>query len=113
MPILQVFTNIASKSIPSKFPKCATEVIASLTGKKETSVMILVNAGNDGYFGGSDDPFIYAELQSIGGFNDPNKVTGTMTKLFTEHFGVNGNRVYMKLTNPDANQIACDGKLKG
>uniref|UniRef100_A0A915NGN0 Serine hydrolase FSH domain-containing protein n=1 Tax=Meloidogyne floridensis TaxID=298350 RepID=A0A915NGN0_9BILA len=106
------FTNIASKSIPSEFSK-ATKIIANLTGKKEASVMVLVNAGNVGCFGGSNDPFIYAELQSVGGFTDPNKVTGEMTKLFTEHFGVPGSRVYMKLTGPDANQIACDGKLKG
>nr|CAD2136394.1 unnamed protein product [Meloidogyne enterolobii] len=75
MPILQVFTNIASKSIPSEFSQAA-KIIANLTGKKENSVMVLVNAGNVGCFGGSTDPFIYAELQSIGGFTDPNKVTG-------------------------------------
>ena len=39
MPILQVFTNIASKSIPSEFSK-ATKIIANLTGKKEASVMV-------------------------------------------------------------------------
>ena len=129
MPILQIFTNVATKSIPPKFPKCATEFIASLTGKREGSAMVvyiillffiftiflkvLVNAGLFGCFGGSNDPFIFAELQSIGGFTEPNKVTGKMTKLFTEHFGVSGDRIYMKLTNLEANQISCDGKLKG
>ena len=39
MPILQVFTNIASKSIPSEFSKAA-KIIANLTGKKEASVMV-------------------------------------------------------------------------
>ncbi|KAL7070171.1 hypothetical protein ACQ4LE_010583 [Meloidogyne hapla] len=113
MPVLQVFTNISKESVPPKFTKIASENVASLTGKPESYVMVLVNAGNDGYFGGSNDPFIYAELQSIGGFNDPNKVTGTMTKLFTEHFCVNGGRVYMKLTNPDASKFAHNGKTFG
>nr|AYG87738.1 BMIF [Meloidogyne incognita]CAD2202221.1 unnamed protein product [Meloidogyne enterolobii]CAD2204221.1 unnamed protein product [Meloidogyne enterolobii] len=110
MPVLQISTNISTESVPPKFAKIASANIATLTGKPESYVMVLVNAGNVGCFGGSNDPFIYAELQSVGGFTDPNKVTGEMTKLFTEHFGVPGSRVYMKLTGPDADKFAHNGK---
>ena len=67
----------------------------------------------NGCFAGKTEPFIYAELQSIGGFSSPNNVTKPITELFVSQLGVKGPRIYVKLTNPDAANFAHNGQTFG
>lgn len=112
MPVLFINTNVAAP-VPANFVKNASQTVAKLTGKPESYVMVLVNNGLSGSFAGSPDPFIYAELQSIGGFSSNNKVASELTNLFNNQLGVPGNRVYVKLMSPNAGDFAFNGQTFG
>jgi hypothetical protein len=74
---------------------------------------VFINSELAGCFAGKSEPFIYAEIQSIGGFSAPNEVAKAVTSLLSKELGVEGNRIYLKMVNPDAKNFAYNGQTFG
>ncbi|MCW8931673.1 MAG: phenylpyruvate tautomerase MIF-related protein [Gammaproteobacteria bacterium] len=101
MPCLILKTNLSlSNEQQEKFAKSTSEKTASLLGKPESYVMILIEPQITMTMSGTTDPTAYIELKSI---NLPEDKTTELSNELCKHvsdlLGVVTNRIYIEFSN--------------
>ncbi len=97
MPILLVDTNVdLDKAKAVDAAKEFSARAAELLGKPEGFVQAMVNPGKALVMGGSEDPVVYAVLQSIGlPDSECSRLSAGLCKTFEDVLGVPPARTYI------------------
>lgn len=101
MPLLKIQTNIAvSSRDTSGLLKKASSAVASMLGKPESYVMVVIESGLPISFAGSDSPAAYLELKSIGlPGNRTAEFSATLCKLLQAELGLTQERIYIEFAD--------------
>lgn len=110
MPLLQINTNALiddSKSLTSD----ASKLVASMLGKPESYVMIVLNAVTEMSFAGSDEACAHLKLKSLG---IDESATAEYTKQLCEfieaQLGISPGRVYIEFDGPARHMWGWDSR---
>ncbi len=101
MPVLMIQTNATlNQAAKSGFLQQASSTVASMLGKPERYVMVILEHNPDMLFSGTDTPFAYLELKSIG---LPSSRTGEfsaiLSSLLREHLNIPADRIYIEFAD--------------
>jgi phenylpyruvate tautomerase len=99
MPLLQINTNIAIKD-PASVVKEASKLVASMLGKPESYVMVVLNPELNLIFADSDEAAAHLKLKSLG---LPESETGQYSEQlcgFMENLGIKPARTYIEFSGP-------------
>ena len=100
MPLLQINTNAEVDDKQAVMRHASTEV-ASMLGKPESYVMIILNTDMDMQFGGSEAACAHLKLKSLG--LDESQTTDysqRLCKLVEASLGVPPQRTYIEFSGP-------------
>ncbi|KAJ8898902.1 hypothetical protein K2173_008393 [Erythroxylum novogranatense] len=107
MPCLNISTNVTLDGVDtSAILSEATSTVASIVGKPEAYVMIVLKGSVPMAFGGTEQPAAYGELVSIGGLNpDVNKkLSAAISSILEKKLSVPKSRFFIKFFDSKANQ---------
>jgi phenylpyruvate tautomerase PptA (4-oxalocrotonate tautomerase family) len=102
MPCLQISTNLTlSPDQKTAAVTALSKLVASLTGKPEGYVQVILQDGLTILFGGAPGNSVFLDFRSIGAISRAqNKTTSAaLTKYFTDNLGVPSDRIYISFTN--------------
>ena len=100
MPTLNIATNVNIQDQP-QFAEDASKLVASMLGKPEMYVMVLINPGCTLYFGGNDSPAALLSLHSLG--LPEAQIKSYSEKLcgfVSEQLGIAADRIYINFESP-------------
>lgn len=101
MPVLKIQTNI---SIHDKqgLLQTASKHIASVLGKPESYVMIILSDESDMLFAGTDSPLAFLELKSLGlPENQTRALSESLCSLIEKELGIDSARIYIEFASPE------------
>ncbi|KAH1087039.1 hypothetical protein GYH30_018526 [Glycine max] len=107
MPCLNLSTNVNLDGVDtSSILSEATSTVASIIGKPEAYVMIVLKGSVPISHGGSEQPAAYGELVSIGGLSpDVNeKLSAGIASILENKLSVPKSRFYLKFYDTKAHQ---------
>ena len=112
MPTLIIKTNADLSSVDRPaLLRSASETLASMLGKPERYVMVIVEPTPDMCFGADNAPSAYLELKSLGlPENRTTDFSATLCSLLHERLGVPPGRVYIEFASPARHLFGFDGK---
>lgn len=114
MPTLLIKTNAALPADQDGLLKAASAAVATLLGKPEGYVMVLLEPVAALCFGGDTAPAAYLELKSLG---LPEERTPTLSAALCdfveEQLGVPKGRVYIEFVSPPRHLFGWDGRTFG
>jgi phenylpyruvate tautomerase PptA (4-oxalocrotonate tautomerase family) len=115
MPTLIIKTNAAlPDGSRDDLLRAASAAIASLLGKPESYVMVLLEPVADMSFGGDTAPTAYLELKSLGLPEERTpELSAALCAFVEEHLGVPKARVYIELASPPRHLFGFDGRTFG
>ncbi|KAI4365528.1 hypothetical protein MLD38_021507 [Melastoma candidum] len=99
MPCLNVSTNVSLDGVDtSSILSDATSAVATIIGKPESYVMIVLKGSVPIAFGGTEQPAAYGELVSIGGLGpDVNKkLSAAVSAILESKLSVPKSRFFLK-----------------
>ncbi|TVU27512.1 hypothetical protein EJB05_30129, partial [Eragrostis curvula] len=105
MPCLNVSTNVNLDGVDtSAILAEASKTVASVVGKPEAYVMVVLKGSVPMAFGGTQEPAAYGELVSIGGLNpDVNKkLSAGIASILESKLSIPKNRFYLKFHDSKA-----------
>lgn len=110
MPVLNIQTNAELTSSEDIIRKLSAEV-ASMLGKPESYVMVILTHNPDMLFTGSSEPLAYVELKSIGLPEDrtaafSSQLCATLKILL----GVDPGRIYIEFSNAERHLFGWDSR---
>ncbi|KAK2647447.1 hypothetical protein Ddye_014936 [Dipteronia dyeriana] len=108
MPCLNLSTNVNLDGVDtSSILSEATSTVASLIGKPEAYVMIVLKGSVPIAFGGTEQPAAYGELVSIGGLNpDINKkLSAAIATILEKKLSVPKSRFFLKFYDTKASHF--------
>jgi len=102
MPLLRITTNKAlTDAMQSEANRFFSTTVASLLGKPENYVMIILHVESAMMFAGSDDPLAYLELKSLG---LPEEKTADFSSALcaavSDQFAIPAARIYIEFSSP-------------
>ncbi|KAK9283605.1 hypothetical protein L1049_011855 [Liquidambar formosana] len=112
MPCLNLSTNVSLEGIDtSSVLSDATKTVASLIGKPEAYVMIVLKGSVPMSFGGTEQPAAYGELVSIGGLNpDVNKkLSAAIATILETKLSVPKSRFFLKFYDTKPSNFGWNG----
>ena len=101
MPTLQVRTNVKlTEEQKQQIALDLSKAVASLTGKPEAYVMVVVQEATM-CFAGSPDPCVFMDLRSIGCISKSQnkKHSATLSKYWADNYKVPTSRIYLSFIN--------------
>ncbi|KAK8960357.1 hypothetical protein KSP40_PGU021194 [Platanthera guangdongensis] len=107
MPCLNLSTNVSLDGVDtSSFLSEATKIVAKLTNKPESYVMVVLKGSVPMSFAGTEEPAAYGELVSIGGLNpDVNKkLSAAIASILETKLSVPKSRYFLKFYDTKAHQ---------
>ncbi|KAK8466438.1 hypothetical protein PHAVU_008G092500 [Phaseolus vulgaris] len=107
MPCLNLSTNVNLDGVDtSSILTEATSTVASIIGKPEAYVMIVLKGSVPISFGGNEQPAAYGELVSIGGLSpDVNKkLSAAIASVLETKLSVPKSRFFLKFYDTKAHQ---------
>ena len=112
MPLLKIQTNVAVEAHRGdQLMKTASEQVATLLGKPEGLVMVVLETDVQMLFGGTPEPLAYLELKSIG---LPQQQTGELSaqlcRLVSGELAVPAERVYIEFADAARSMWGWNGK---
>lgn len=99
MPLLQINTNLDIQDTTA-VAREASALVASLLGKPESYVMVIINARQDMVFAGSDQATAHLKLKSLGLPESETKQYSQKLCNFMEKLGVEPGRTYIEFSGP-------------
>ncbi|XP_074317368.1 uncharacterized protein LOC141653484 [Silene latifolia] len=105
MPALHITTNVDLEGIDVDIINTeATSAIASIIGRPEHLVMVVLNGSVPISFTGSKDPAIFAQLISMGGINSivKKKLITSLAAIFYSHLSVPPARFFCHVIDTTA-----------
>ncbi len=102
MPLLTLTTNLSlTPEQKSTLPAKLSAETASLLGKPESYVMVIVQDGQAMTMGGSDEGTAYLKLKSLGlPENDTPSLSEALCDLVSETLDIPTDRIYIEFFNP-------------
>ncbi len=101
MPVLKIQTNtVLKEAARSEFLNRASATVASMLGKPEQYVMIILEHNPDMRFSGSNEALAYLELKSIGlPSNRTGEFSENLSKLVSDHMAIPAERIYIEFAD--------------
>ncbi|PSS23854.1 Macrophage migration inhibitory factor like [Actinidia chinensis var. chinensis] len=100
MPCLDISTNVSLDGVDtdSIFSE-ATKAVASIIGKPENFVMVLLKGSVAISFGGNKEPAAFAEIVSMGGINSQVKkqLIFTIGTILQDKLSISRSRFFLKV----------------
>lgn len=101
MPVLKILSNESFLNT-DELLKNASKLLAEILGKPEKYVMVSLEENPDMIFGGSDDPFFYIELKSIGfPRNRTKEISKRLCEFLSEQTDIPGSRMYIEFSDAE------------
>ncbi|XP_055807924.1 uncharacterized protein LOC129876497 [Solanum dulcamara] len=100
MPCFNLSTNVNLDGVDTAdFFSEATKAVASIIGKPENFVMVVLKGSVDISFGGNKDPAAFAEIVSMGGINSDvkRKLIATLGAICQNRFSIHRTRFFLKV----------------
>lgn len=112
MPLLRITTNKTfNDSEQQTITRQLSTAVASMLGKPESYVMIIMQVNPAMLFAGSDEPLAYLELKSLGLPDDKTAdFSSALCKLLGEQLDIQQNRTYIEFSSPPRHFWGWDGK---
>uniref|UniRef100_A0ACD5Y3U8 Uncharacterized protein n=2 Tax=Avena sativa TaxID=4498 RepID=A0ACD5Y3U8_AVESA len=107
MPCLNVSTNVNLEGVDTSAVLAeASSTVASVIGKPEAYVMVVLKGSVPMAFGGTQEPAAYGELVSIGGLNaDVNKkLSAGIASILESKLSIPKDRFYIKFHDSKASK---------
>jgi len=108
MPLLQINTNISIKD-PASVVKQASTLVATMLGKPESYVMVVLNPELNLVFAGSDEAAAHLKLKSLGLPESETSQYSEQLCSFMEKLGVKPARTYIEFSGPPRNMWGWNG----
>ena len=101
MPLLTITsTRKMDDARARELTRKASATVASILGKPERYVMVILNHNPQMLFAGDDAPLAYLELKSIGLPEDRTAgLSHELCELVSQEMGVPGDRIYIEFSN--------------
>ena len=112
MPCLNLSTNVNLDGVDtSSILSEATSAVASIIGKPEAYVMVVLKGSVPIAFGGTEQPAAYCELVSIGGLSpDVNKkLSAAIATILEKKLSVPKDRYFLKLYDTKGSHFGWNG----
>ncbi|KAJ4704339.1 Macrophage migration inhibitory factor like [Melia azedarach] len=112
MPCLNLSTNVSLDNVDtSSILSEATSTVASIIGKPEAYVMVVLKGSVPIAFGGTVDPAAYGELVSIGGLTpDVNKkLSAAISAILEKKLSVPKSRFFIKFYDTKGSNFGWNG----
>ena len=110
MPLLQINTNLSPED-PHALASEASALVASMLGKPESYVMVIVNPDQTLTFAGTNDGAAHLKLKSLG---LPESKTSEYSKLLCgfieQKLGINTGRIYIEFSGPPGHMWGWDNR---
>lgn len=111
MPLLKIQTNrTLEPAVQARLIRLASEQVATLLGKSERYVMVMLEHNPAMLFAGNDEPLAYLELKSV---ELPNSRTGELSRalcsLIEAQLGITGERVYIEFADASRSMWGWNG----
>ena len=102
MPTLIIQTNVETPVDQRKqILEEASSTVASILGKPESYVMVILRVNADMLFAAQDSPLAYLELKSLGLPEDRTRdLSAALCGFMEKHFGVSPERIYIEFASP-------------
>ncbi|XP_009782880.1 uncharacterized protein LOC107762576 [Nicotiana tabacum] len=100
MPCFNVSTNVNLDGVDTApFFSEATKAVASIIGKPEKFVMVVLKGSVNISFGGNKEPAAFAEIVSMGGINSDVKrnLIATLGTILQNNFSIPTTRFFLKV----------------
>ncbi|XP_058208576.1 uncharacterized protein LOC131321700 [Rhododendron vialii] len=105
MPCLDISTNVSLDGVDtdSIFSE-ATKAVATIIGKPETYVMVVLKGSVQISFGGNKEPAAFAEIVSMGGINSEVKKNLILTigTILQDKLSISRSRFFLKVYDTTA-----------
>ncbi|KAJ3688297.1 hypothetical protein LUZ61_017461 [Rhynchospora tenuis] len=112
MPCLNLSTNVNLDGVDtSAILSELSKTVASIIGKPEAYVMVVLKGSVPMSFGGTELPTAYGELVSIGGLSpDVNKkLSGSVAAILESKLSVPKNRYFLKFYDSKGSNFGWNG----
>lgn len=111
MPFLTIKTNLPlDNAMSSEIMNQGTKVIAQVTGKPKSYIMVHVSGGEHLMMGGKIDPCAYMEMKSIGmPASQIPALSAELTKMMEAKLRVPANRIYIEFAPVPGNLWGYNG----
>ncbi|MEN8177035.1 MAG: phenylpyruvate tautomerase MIF-related protein [Pseudomonadota bacterium] len=111
MPVLKIQTNTELNPIDrSELLTQASATVATMLGKPERYVMVMLENNSDMVFSGSNTPLAYLELKSIGLPSDRTvEFSEALSNLLSEHLNIPADRVYIEFADAQRHMWGWNG----
>lgn len=112
MPCLNVSTNVNLEGVDTSAVLAdASSTVATIIGKPEAYVMVVLKGSVPMAFGGTQEPAAYGELVSIGGLNpDVNKkLSAGIASILESKLSISKSRFYLKFHDSKRSDFGWNG----
>ncbi|KAG5053989.1 hypothetical protein JHK85_006499 [Glycine max] len=112
MPCLNLSTNVSLEGVDtSSILAEATSSVASIIGKPEAYVMIVLKGSVPIAFGGNEQPAAYGELVSIGGLNPSvnKELSAAIASILETKLSVPKSRFFLKFYDTKGSNFGWNG----
>jgi phenylpyruvate tautomerase PptA (4-oxalocrotonate tautomerase family) len=101
MPLLTISTQQQiDEALSKELTKGASETVASMLGKPERYVMVMLNQPQQMLFAGDDSPLAYLELKSIGLPADrTSEFSRTLCNFISQQLQIPSDRIYIEFSD--------------
>ncbi|KAL1808114.1 hypothetical protein ACET3Z_025104 [Daucus carota] len=112
MPCLNISTNVSLDGVDtSSILSQATSTVATIIGKPEAYVMIVVKGSVPIAFGGTEQPAAFGELVSIGGLSPSvnKQLSAAIAEILETKLSVPKNRFFLKFFDSKGSDFGWNG----
>jgi len=109
MPVLKLLSNEGFLNTDELLKK-SSKLLAEILSKPEKYVMVSFEENPEMIFGGSDDPFFYIELKSIGlPRNRTKEISKRLCEFLTQETDIPASRMYIEFSDADGSMWGWNG----
>jgi len=109
MPVLKLLSNEGFLNTDELLKK-SSKFLAEILSKPEKYVMVSFEENPEMIFGGSDDPFFYIELKSIGlPRNRTKEISKRLCEFLTQETDIPASRMYIEFSDAEGSMWGWNG----
>jgi len=109
MPVLKLLSNEGFLNTDELLKK-SSKLLVEILSKPEKYVMVSFEENPEMIFGGSDDPFFYIELKSIGlPRNRTKEISKRLCEFLTQETDIPASRMYIEFSDAEGSMWGWNG----
>ena len=110
MPVISITTNIAAEDSQLQELERISSNVATMLGKPESYVMVMLQQNPDMIFAGNGNPTAYVELKSIGLPADKTEhYSAQLCDLIESTIGIPKERIYIEFASAERKMFGWNG----